>query len=154
MTTKLMDLPAGPWIVGAVGLAIIGDRHRARHPGLDREVQGAPDRRGQERRHRDGVRLVRQDRLRAKGIAIGIVGGLFVYAAVTHDPKKSGGLDQALQQVLEQPFGPCLLGADRGRDRLLRAVLLRPGPAPVAAERRLYRAHSSRRATAGAGWAP
>ncbi len=45
----------------------------------------------------------------AKGIAIGIVGGLFAYAAVTHEAKKSGGLDQALQTVLEQPFGPVLL---------------------------------------------
>ncbi len=45
----------------------------------------------------------------AKGIAIGIVGGLFGYAAITHDAKKSGGLDQALQTVLEQPFGQVLL---------------------------------------------
>ena len=47
----------------------------------------------------------------AKGVAIGLVGVLFVYAAVTHDPKKSGGLDQALHEVLEQPFGPFLLVA-------------------------------------------
>ena len=61
----------------------------------------------------------------AKGIAIGIVGVLFLYAAVTHDPKKSGGLDQALQEVLEQPFGPFLLGVIARRDRLLRPLLLR-----------------------------
>ena len=47
----------------------------------------------------------------AKGVAIAIVGGLFCYAAITHDPKKSGGLDQALQTVLEQPFGQVLLTA-------------------------------------------
>ena len=40
-----------------------------------------------------------------------IVGSLFLYAALTHDPKKSGGLDQALQTVLEQPFGQALLTA-------------------------------------------
>ena len=67
----------------------------------------------------------------AKGVAFAIVGGLFVYAAVTHDAKKSGGLDQALHKVLQQPFGQLLLGADRGRHRLLRPVLLRPGAAPV-----------------------
>ncbi len=39
------------------------------------------------------------------------MGGLFCYAAITHDPKKSGGLDQALQTVLEQPFGQVLLTA-------------------------------------------
>ena len=47
----------------------------------------------------------------AKGVAIAIVGGLFCYAAITHDAKKSGGLDQALQTVLEQPFGQVLLTA-------------------------------------------
>ncbi len=47
----------------------------------------------------------------AKGIAFGIVGGLFCYAAATHDAQKSGGLDQALSEVLKQPFGPYLLGA-------------------------------------------
>ena len=41
----------------------------------------------------------------SRGIAIGLVGALFIYAALTHDPQKSGGLDQALQEVLAQPFG-------------------------------------------------
>ena len=45
----------------------------------------------------------------AKGIAVGLVGGLFVYAAFTEDPKKSGSTDKALHKVLEQPFGPWLL---------------------------------------------
>ena len=46
----------------------------------------------------------------AKGIAVGLVGGLFVYAAFTEDPEKSGSTDKALHKVLEQPFGPWLLG--------------------------------------------
>ena len=46
----------------------------------------------------------------AKGIAVGLVGGLFVYAAFTEDPQKSGSTDKALHKVLEQPFGPWLLG--------------------------------------------
>jgi hypothetical protein len=28
-----------------------------------------------------------------------------VYAALTHDPQKSGGLDQALHRVLQEQFG-------------------------------------------------
>lgn len=47
----------------------------------------------------------------AKGIAFGVVGGLFLYAAITHDADKSGGLDQALRKLLDQPFGPYLLVA-------------------------------------------
>ena len=32
-----------------------------------------------------------------------------MYAGITHEPGKSGGLDAALQKVLEQPFGQVLL---------------------------------------------
>jgi hypothetical protein len=41
----------------------------------------------------------------AKGVAILGVAVLFAYAAVTHEPEKSGGIDEALVTVLEQPFG-------------------------------------------------
>lgn len=41
----------------------------------------------------------------SKGVAIGMVGALFGYAALTGDPQKSGGLDQ----VLQQPYGGPLL---------------------------------------------
>ena len=47
----------------------------------------------------------------AKGIAVGLVGVLFIYAAFTQDPEKSGSTDKALHKVLQQPFGPWLLGA-------------------------------------------
>jgi hypothetical protein len=47
----------------------------------------------------------------AKGVAIGVIGGLLVFAALTHDAKKSAGLDQALQEIAQQPFGQALLVA-------------------------------------------
>ena len=111
--------------------------HRLRRPAglprVDREVHRAP-----RLPRASPARTARRSSLFgkvgyiAKGIAIGIVGGLFCYAAITHDAKESGGLDQALQTVLEQPFGQVLLARDRRRHRLLRPVLLRPRPAPVA----------------------
>ena len=45
----------------------------------------------------------------AKGVALGVIGGLFVWAAWTYDPQKAGGLDVALQTLLEQPYGVWLL---------------------------------------------
>ena len=48
----------------------------------------------------------------AKGLVLMGVGALICYAGVTHEPQKSGGLrSQALQKVLQQPFGPYLLFA-------------------------------------------
>ena len=45
----------------------------------------------------------------AKGIAVAIVGVLFVVAAVTHDPEKAGGLDAALKSLTTLPFGQVIL---------------------------------------------
>ena len=45
----------------------------------------------------------------AKGIAIAVVGVLFVAAAVTADPEKAGGLDAALKSLAALPFGTVIL---------------------------------------------
>lgn len=45
----------------------------------------------------------------AKGIAYGVVGVLFGWAAIDYDPQKAGGLDSALRTIKEQPFGSVLL---------------------------------------------
>ena len=110
-TAKLMDLPGGQLIVGAVGLAIIGYGGSLVYRGWTEKFREHLDAQGQA--GKDGSVYVTLGKVGyiAKGIAIAIVGGLFCYAAITHDPKKSGGLDQALQTVLEQPFGQVLLTA-------------------------------------------
>jgi hypothetical protein len=45
----------------------------------------------------------------AKGIALGVVGGLLVAAAVRADASQAGGLDEALRTIRDQPFGMGLL---------------------------------------------
>ncbi len=40
-----------------------------------------------------------------KAIALGAIGALFLWSASTHNARKSGGLDQALHQLLREPFG-------------------------------------------------
>lgn len=44
-----------------------------------------------------------------KGFSIALVGGLFLWAAVTFDPNKAGGVDAALKTLRDQPFGMILL---------------------------------------------
>ncbi|HEV7956205.1 MAG TPA: DUF1206 domain-containing protein [Marisediminicola sp.] len=46
----------------------------------------------------------------AKGIALAIVGILFVIAAVTSDSSRATGLDGALKALVELPFGAIILG--------------------------------------------
>jgi hypothetical protein len=108
-TAKLMNLPAGQVLVAAVGLAIIGfgiyQLYRAWTEGFADKLDG------EGRSGKSGTAYIAFGKAgyTARGVAFAIVGGLFVYAAVTHDAKKSGGLDQALFEVLDQPFGPFLL---------------------------------------------
>lgn len=47
----------------------------------------------------------------AKGVALGVLGVLFVVATVRHDPERSTGLDGALRTLQQQPYGVWLLGA-------------------------------------------
>ena len=82
----------------------------------------------------------------AKGIAFILIGGLFVTAAVTHQAKKSGNLDQALHSAARLPLRPGAAHPGRGRHRLLRPLLLRPGPPPLPVT------DSSTALTLPAGW--
>jgi len=109
MTAEVLDWPAGQWIVALVGLAILGYGAGLVWHGLTDGFLDHLD--GQGRTGDSGTAYTWLGRIGyiAKGIAIGIVGCLFGYAAIKHEPDKTGGLDQALRDVLEQPFGPVLL---------------------------------------------
>ncbi|MFI2105143.1 DUF1206 domain-containing protein [Isoptericola sp. NPDC019693] len=106
LTADLMRAPAGRWLVAVVGVVIVG-------VGVFHVVKGW------RRSFRDDLRtsgngaVVRLGQVGyvAKGIALGVLGGLFVAAAVTADPEKAGGLDDALRTIREQPFGVVLLVA-------------------------------------------
>lgn len=108
-TAKLMNLPAGQLLVAAVGLAIIGfgifQIYRAWTEGFAEKLDGE----GRSGKSGTAYLAFGKAGYTARGIAFVIVGGLFCYAAATHDAKKSGGLDQALFEILDQPFGPVLL---------------------------------------------
>ena len=110
-TAKLMQLPGGQLIVGGVGLAIIAYGISLIVRGWTEKFRENLDAQGQSGQDGSAYVMLGKVGYIAKGIAIAIVGGLFGYAAITHQAKKSGGLDQALQTVLEQPFGPVLLTA-------------------------------------------
>jgi hypothetical protein len=108
-TARLMRLPAGPAIVGAVGVGIaayggysifraFGDRWRQ-----ELEPEGRTGSLGK------FITFLARAGYSTRGVAFGIIGGLFVWAAVTQDPRHSGGLDQALERLRGAPFGSVLL---------------------------------------------
>jgi hypothetical protein len=110
VTRELMKLPAGAFIVGLVGVGVIG-------VGIAHAVTGIRksfvDDLADSATGHSGRVVVRLGQVGfiAKGVAFGVVGILFVWAAVTFDPKKAGGLDVALHTLLRQDYGPWLLTA-------------------------------------------
>ncbi|WP_421734154.1 DUF1206 domain-containing protein [Cellulomonas sp.] len=107
-TAKLMGAPGGRLLVAALGLAIVGVGAYHVYKGakkkfledLHRLPSGAA---GPVVRRLGVVGYV------AKGVALAIVGVLFVTAAAQADPSKATGLDGALHTLRDQPAGVVLL---------------------------------------------
>ncbi|WP_036969767.1 DUF1206 domain-containing protein [Promicromonospora kroppenstedtii] len=108
LTAKVLGMPGGAWLVGAAGLVIVG-------VGVYHVAKGARKKFLEDLTGTGGgavrpvvVRLGQAGYI-AKGVALGVVGGLVVAAAVTADPEQAGGLDEALHAVRDQPYGTVLL---------------------------------------------
>ncbi|RLV50208.1 DUF1206 domain-containing protein [Nocardioides mangrovicus] len=108
-TAQLMDLPGGQVLVVLVGLAVVGAGGYLAYLGITGEAKDKLDAEGRSGDTGRAFVVFGTVGYVAKGVSIALVGGLFVYAGVTHDPDKSGGLDQALHTVLREPFGVVLL---------------------------------------------
>jgi len=109
-TAKVVDWPAGQLIVGAVGVAMIGIGGYLVLRAFTEKFAKHINAEGKSGETGKAYLWFGKAGYTAKGITFGIVGALFLYAGLTHEAKKSGGLDQALHKVLQQPFGPFLLG--------------------------------------------
>jgi hypothetical protein len=108
LTATVLGMPGGPLLVGAAGLTIVA-------VGVYHVVKGARKKFLRDLTGTGGgsvgpvvVRLGQAGYI-AKGIALGVVGGLIVAAAVTTDAEQAGGLDEALRTMRDQPYGPALL---------------------------------------------
>lgn len=109
MTARLLGMPGGTWLVIAAGLGVLGYAGILIWRGFSRKhadhlaTEGRTGSVGKAYLALGAVGYV------AKGVAIAVVGGLFVHGGLTHDADSSGGLDAALQEVLQQPYGSVLL---------------------------------------------
>lgn len=110
-TARLMRLPGGPVIVGAVGVGIVGYAVFSAYKGLSDRWRKDLDTQGRVGRVGRAITVAARVGYAGRGVAFAVIGCLFVWAAMTHDARKSGGLDQALGRLRHAPLGPVLLGA-------------------------------------------
>lgn len=103
-SARLMSVAFGRVLVIAIGVAIIALGVRLIRRGIKRkftdDLAGGVG--------RNVLRLGMVGYI-VKGIAYGIVGGLFGWAGITYDAEKAGGIDDALRTVHAAPFGAVLL---------------------------------------------
>lgn len=108
-TAKIMQMPGGQVLVGLIGVAILAYAGRLAYRGLSEDFTKHLTGRGQSGDLGRAFVTFGKVGYVSKGAALAVVAGLFLWAAWSHDPEKSGGLDQALHKVLEQPFGTPIL---------------------------------------------
>lgn len=108
LTAKLLAVPAGQLLVGAIGLAIIGGGLYHVYKGWKEKFRNDLKSTGSGAAGK-GVVLTGKIGYIAKGAALVVLGGLFVWSAVTADPDKAGGMDDAFATIGSQPFGSVLL---------------------------------------------
>ena len=106
LTSRLMSMQFGPWLVVAVGLGVVA-------VGVAQIVKGTSGKFNEELETEltGTARWLAGAGWIAKGIAISLIGGLFIAAAIAHDPEEAGGMDEALTALTQQPSGVALLVA-------------------------------------------
>jgi hypothetical protein len=109
VTARAMEVPAGQWLVGAAGAAIVVT-------GVGIGVQAV--RRSYHRKLKMGEMGPRVRRLvdvtgvaggMARGVVFAAAGAFAIRAAVDYSPDKAKGLDDTLRSFADTPLGPWLL---------------------------------------------
>jgi hypothetical protein len=103
-TASLMAKPLGMALVALIGVVIIGIGVYHVNKGWKKKFISDLD-------QHPGTFFVRSGQIGyiARGVALFIVGGLFVLAAINSNPAEAGGLDAALRSLTDEPFGRPLL---------------------------------------------
>jgi hypothetical protein len=109
-TAGVFDWPAGRWLVGLTGLAILGAGLWNAYRGLSTKFEDKWQTGKMSRAERCwGVRAGVVGHL-ARAVVFGLIGLFLTRAALEHDPKEAIGLDGALQKLAHASYGPALLG--------------------------------------------
>lgn len=107
-TAGLLRNGAGKAVLVAVGLAIVAVGVYHVYKGVTKRFLDDLDHSGSGEVG-TAIRVAGTAGYAAKGVALAVLGGLVVTAALTADPAKASGLDAALRTLGGQPFGAVLL---------------------------------------------
>lgn len=107
LSAKLLSAPGGVFLLALIGVGVVAIGAFFVYRGFTRSF--TKDIRVPAGSAGTAVKALGAAGYVAKGIALAIVGILFVVAAVTFDPQKATGLDGALKTLASLPFGVVIL---------------------------------------------
>ena len=110
VTASIMrDVPAGRFLVGLVGLIVIGVACYQAYQAFSKDFMDELQTQQMNRRIRTWVRRIGVLGHSARAVVFGLLGVFIIRAAVQFDANEAVGLDGALQRLAQQPTGPWLL---------------------------------------------
>jgi hypothetical protein len=109
VTARLLEVPAGQWLVGAGGAAIVAAGVWIAVQALRRKYHDKMKFGELSRRGRRLVDVTGVAGGLARGAVFAVVGAFAVKAAVDYEPDRAKGLDDALRSFADTPLGPWLL---------------------------------------------
>jgi hypothetical protein len=109
-TAGILGWPAGPWIVGAIGLGMIGVALYQGYRGITQKFLEDSKTEEMSPRVRKWIGRIGTVGHLARMVVFGLTGVFLLKAAIEYDPDKAVGLDGALAKVAQQSYGSVLLG--------------------------------------------
>jgi hypothetical protein len=109
LTARVLDWPAGQWLVGAVGVAIICGGLYLAYRGLAQKFEKRLDTSEMGPVTGAAVDVLGTVGMAAKGLVFGVAGFLLIKAAVDFDPDEATGVDGTLRTIAQQAYGQVLL---------------------------------------------
>lgn len=110
-TARVLEWPAGEWLVVGAGLAVIGAGIWNMSKVFTAKFLENLDLGGLSQNARTAVETTGRVGYFARGVAFGLVGWFLFEAGRQHDPSESRGLDASLRELLGKPHGPWMLAA-------------------------------------------
>jgi hypothetical protein len=109
-TKGILGWPAGRWIVGAIAVGIFGAALWNLYRGLSGKYEDQLKKGEMSERELRWTKRVAVTGLVSRAVVFGIIAWFFFKAAADYDAKQARGLDGALRQLAQEPYGEALLG--------------------------------------------
>jgi hypothetical protein len=110
ISAKLLAQPFGQWVIGLVGIIIIGYGVYELYTGYSEKFMNKFKVSEMNQHEKKIARKSGKVGLCARGLVLSMIGYFFIQTAITANPEQSKGIDGALAELASQPFGQWLLG--------------------------------------------